>query len=356
MFRRINRFTDQIPLTWEPRVDAAENLPYNASSLPNIILCQRNSEAMPKICIIANPAAGGGTARKKIPQIQRLIAESGLDAELLVTERRGHGIELARQAATSGSPVVVSAGGDGTLNEVINGLMLARSATAAATAVQNPALGVLCIGRGNDFAGSVGLPADLESGFQVLTHGKRRPVDIGRVYGGLFPEGRYFGNCVGVGFDAMTTIQVSRMPRMGGFLSFLIAVLKTIFLYYKGPKVTIEYDDQTLTLPTLLVSVMNGRRLGGGFWLAPTALPDDGLFDLCIAHEMGRIEIFLMIPHFLKGTQGSQPAIKTGQAKHIVITAQTGSLPAQTDGEILCVDGQRLEVELLPRELEVIFP
>lgn len=311
---------------------------------------------MSKICIIANPAAGGGSARKKIPNIQRLIAQTGLNADLLVTERRGHGIELAREAAVNGSPVVVSAGGDGTLNEVINGLMLARGADSNADAEQSPALGVLCIGRGNDFAGSVGLPADLESGFQTLVNSRRRRVDIGRVYGGLFPEGRYFGNCVGVGFDAMTTIQVSRMPRMGGFLSFMVAVLKTIFLYYKGPTVTIEYDDQTLTLPTLLVSVMNGRRLGGGFWLAPAALPDDGLFDLCIAHQMSRLEIFRIIPHFLKGTQGSQAAIKTGQAKHIVITAQTGSLPAQTDGEILCVDGQRLEIELLPKQLEIVTP
>jgi YegS/Rv2252/BmrU family lipid kinase len=306
---------------------------------------------MPTITIIANPAAGGGSARKKIPLLQRLVAERGLDAELLVTERRGHGIDLARQAALNGSEIVVSAGGDGTLNEVINGLMLARLDSDL-----RPALGVLCIGRGNDFAGSVGLPEDLEGGFQNLAQGKRRAVDIGRVYGGLFPEGRYFGNCVGVGFDAMTTIQVSRMPRMGGFLSFLIAVLKTIFLFYKGPTVAIDYDGQTMTLPTLLVSIMNGRRLGGGFWLAPTAKPDDGMFDLCIAHQVSRMEILRIIPLFMKGAQGSHPAIRTGQAKHIVITALQGGLPAQTDGEILCIDGQRLEVELLPKELEVIFP
>ena len=306
---------------------------------------------MPKIRIIANPAAGGGSARKKIPLIQRLLAETSLDAELILTERRGHGIELAREAAVNGRSIVVAAGGDGTLNEVINGLRMARELSG-----QSPALGVLCIGRGNDFAGSVGIPSDLEAGFQVLANDKRRTVDIGRVYGGFFPEGRYFGNCVGVGFDAMTTIQVSRMPRMGGFLSFMIAVLKTIFLYYKGPTVTIEYDDKTMTLPTLLVSVMNGRRLGGGFWLAPTAEPDDGLFDLCIAHQVSRMEILRLIPHFLKGTQGTQPAIKTGQARHVVITAQSGSLPAQTDGEILCVEGKRLEIELLAKQLDVISP
>jgi diacylglycerol kinase (ATP) len=313
---------------------------------------------MTHIYIIANPAAGGGSAAKRIPEIHNLIKETSLDAELVLTEHRGHAIELARNAILSGYEVIVAAGGDGTVNEVINGMLtISPSGTIRqAKDRKNASLGVLCIGRGNDFAGSIGIPPDLPEGFRVLKLGKRRLVDVGRVFGGLYPEGRFFGNCVGVGFDAVTTIQVSRMPRLGGFLSFFIAVLKTIFLYYKGPTVKLQYDDTEITLATLLVSIMNGRRLGGGFWLAPNALPDDGLFDLCIAEQMTRIEIFRIIPHFLKGTQGTQPKIHTGQAKHIIIQAVQGSLPAQTDGEILCVDGDRLEVAMLPGELEVVVP
>jgi len=159
---------------------------------------------------------------------------------------------------------------------------------------------------------------------------------------------------VGVGFDAIGTIEVAKLPRLGGFLSYLIAVLKTVFLYYKAPVSTVVYDDHTLTQPSLMISIMNGRRLGGGFRMAPEAALDDGLFDLCIAHEVSRARIFGLIPHFMRGTQATQAEITTGRAAHISITALEGSLPAQTDGEILCIDGQHLEIELLPRQVEIV--
>ena len=304
---------------------------------------------MSKYKIIVNPAAGSGNGRRAIPQIEKALAKHNLDYDLVVSERPGHAVELARQAVLAGFDPVVAAGGDGTANEVINGLMDAKAAGA-----NQAALGVLCVGRGNDFAHGVGIPYDLQAGCQALTEGYRRKIDIGRVYGGLYPQGRYFGNCVGVGFDAIGTLEVSKMPRMGGFLSFLIAVLKTIFLYNNAPTSTVQYDGQTITQPSLLISVMNGRRLGGGFWMAPHSQLDDGLFDLCITHQVSQWEILRLIPRFLRGTQASHPAIRSGQAAHITITSQEGALPAQTDGEILCVDGQRLEIELLPLQMEVI--
>jgi diacylglycerol kinase (ATP) len=304
---------------------------------------------MPKYKIIVNPAAGNGNGQRSIPQIKKTLAKHNLEYDLVVSERPGHAIELARQAALAGFDTVVAAGGDGTANEVINGLMEAKGAGA-----DQVALGVLCVGRGNDFAQGAGVPYNLEAGCQALAEGYRRKIDIGRVYGGLYPQGRYFGNCVGVGFDAIGTIEVSKMPRMGGFLSFLIAVLKTIFLYNNAPISTVQYDGQAITQPSLLISVMNGRRLGGGFWMAPHSQPDDGLFDLCIAHQVSQWEIFRLIPRFLRGTQASHPAIRSGQAAQVKIFTQEGVLPAQTDGEILCIDGQHLEIELLPRQIEVI--
>ena len=308
---------------------------------------------MPKYKIISNPMAGGGSARHKIPLIQEKLTRLGLDFDLVRTDHIGHSQELTRQAVAAGYDIIVAAGGDGTSNDVVNGLMEARQAGLA-----NATMGVLCIGRGNDFAGSIGIPYDLDQACDLLRYlDQRRTVDIGRVTGGVYPQGRYFCNCVGIGFDAIGTIEVSKLPRMGGFLSFFIAVIKTIFLYYKAPLTRIEYDGQTLTQPSLMVSIMNGRRLGGGFIMAPNSEPDDGFFDLCIAEEMSRVRIFQLIPHFLKGTQATQKEIKTARATHIQITALEGSkLPAQTDGEILCIDGQHLEVELLPRQIEVICP
>jgi diacylglycerol kinase (ATP) len=303
---------------------------------------------MTKYRIIANPIAGHGNGAKAIPVIEKSLTAQGLDFSLVRTERVGHAIELARAAALEGVDVVVASGGDGTVNEVLNGLMAARAEGKTA------ALGVLPAGRGNDFSYCKGIPPDMEAACRVLLSNQRRKVDIGRIRGGKVSGERYFGNVLGVGFDAITTIEVSKMPRWGGFLSFLVAVLKTIFLYYKGPTVKVDYDGKTITMPTLLVAVMNGRRLGDGFYLAPEAKADDGLFDLVIAREVTRLRIFTLIPHFMKGTQATQPEIFTAQAANITITAQKGVLPAETDGEILCTDGDWLQVEILPQAIDLV--
>jgi len=299
--------------------------------------------------IILNPTAGNGNGLRLLPQIEQLFTKYKLSYELVRTGKIGHGIELTRQAVRDGYKAIIAAGGDGTVNEVINGLMQCKLEGLAL-----PPLGVLSVGRGNDFAGSMGIPAELEAGVQALVDDRHRTIDIGRVIGGIYPEGRYFGNCVGVGFDAITTIEVHKLPRWGGFFGFLVAVLKTVFLYNKAPMATTVYDEKTLTQRSLLISIMNGRRLGGSFQMAPNSKPDDGLFDLCIAEQMSSFKVIMMIPHFTRGDQATQPSIKTGQAAHIAITALDGPLPAQTDGEIICVDGTHLEVEALPRQLEII--
>jgi diacylglycerol kinase (ATP) len=305
---------------------------------------------MTKYMIIANPNSGHGKGARAIPEIERELTRLGLDFDLVRTERVGHGIQLAREAALAGYEIIVAAGGDGTVNEVLNGLMEARQSS------QNrPALGVLCAGRGNDFAPCINIPEDLLSALQVLKDDHRRRIDIGRVVGGNFPQGRYFANNVGVGFDAIGTIEVAKLPEWGMF-SFLIAILKTIFLYYKGPTVRIDYDDQALTTSTLMLLTMNGKRMGTGFKMAPDSKPDDGLFDLVIVRQVSRLRIFSLIPHFMKGTQGTQPEVQTLRAARVAITALAGALPAQSDGEIICVEGTRLDIEMLPRQVEVVCP
>jgi diacylglycerol kinase (ATP) len=305
---------------------------------------------MTKYKIIANPNAGHGKGAHAIPEIERELTRLGLDFDLVRTERVGHGIELARAAALAGYDVIVAAGGDGTVNEVLNGLMEARLASE-----NRPAMGILCSGRGNDFAPCINIPEDLPAAFQVLKDDHRRIIDIGCVQGGKFPQGRYFANNVGVGFDAIGTIEVAKLPEWG-MLSFLIAILKTIFLYYKGPTVRLDYDDQTLTTSTLMLLTMNGKRMGTGFKMAPYSKPDDGLFDLVIVRQVSRLRIFGLIPHFMKGTQGSQPEVRTLRASRVAITALEGALPAQSDGEIICVDGSRLDIELLSHQIEVVCP
>lgn len=304
---------------------------------------------MPKYKIIANPVAGRGAGDRCIPQIERILSEYGLDFDIVRTERPWHAAELAQQAAAEGYDVVVAAGGDGTANEVLNGLMQAKQSDLGPCA-----MGVLCVGRGNDFAYGAGVPTDMEEGCQVLAQDYRRTIDVGRVLGGDYPEGRYFGNGVGIGFDAVVGFVAAKMTRLRGFPSYVVAALKTMFLYYKAPLVTIEYGDQTIRQRSLMVSIMNGRRMGGGFMMAPEGEADDGLLDLCIARQVGRARILYLIVHFMQGTQASQEPIQTGRARGVVVTAVEGTLPAHADGETLCTAGQRLEMELYPRQIEII--
>ncbi len=305
---------------------------------------------MKRYKIILNPTAGAGNGKKALPEIENHLKRLKLDYELASTEYTGHAVELASQAVRDGFEVVVAAGGDGTVNEVLNGLIQARE-----SGKYQPALGVLSVGRGNDFAGSVNIPEEIEAGCQALAMDQRRKIDIGRVRGEELTDWRYFANCVGVGFDAVTTIEVHRLPRLGGFLGFMIAVLKTIFLYNHPPLAEIQYDGETISQRSLLISIMNGRRLGGGFYMAPDSKPDDGLLDLCIARKMSSLRILAMIPYFTKGTQATQPEIITGRTARVKITAQDGPLPAQTDGEIISTKGRWLEIEVVSRMIEVVY-
>jgi len=300
--------------------------------------------------IIVNPISGRGEGEQSIPHIEQLLQGHGLTYDLVRTERPWHAADLAQQAATSGYGVVVAAGGDGTANEVLNGLMRAK----AAGVEHLPAMGILAVGRGNDFAFSMGAPENLEEGCRLLAEGRTHKVDVGRVAGGLYPQGRYFGNGAGIGFDAVVGFEALKLTWLHGFPSYIVAALKTIFLYFRAPVVRIEYDGQTLTRACLMVSVMNGRRLGGGFMMAPEGRTDDGLFDVCIAAQVSRARVFALLPRFMKGTQAGHPAIQFVRARNLTVTAVEGVLPAHTDGETLCTDGKQLVLELLPQQIEFV--
>ena len=305
---------------------------------------------MTKHKIIVNPVSGRGAGEQAIPVVENLLRGHGLDFDIVRTERPWHAAELAEQAVRQGYGIVVAVGGDGTANEVLNGVMKAKQAGTGPSAV----MGVVSIGRGNDFAFGVQIPPGLLAGCETLAKGQRRMIDVGHVVGGLYPEGRFFGNGVGIGFDAVVGFEALKMKRLHGFASYIVAALKTIFLYYRAPLVRIEFDGQTITIPALMVSIMNGRRMGGGFMMAPQAKTDDGRFDVCIARQVSRPRIFALIPRFMQGTQASHPAITTVRTRQIKVTALEGVLPAHADGETLCTEGRELSLELLPAQIEMI--
>ena len=227
---------------------------------------------MSKHRIIVNPTAGRGNGERIIPQLERCLQTCGLDYDLVRTERPLHAIQLAQQAAEDGYEVVVAVGGDGTANEVLNGLMQAKQDGNG----DQTAMAVLAAGRGNDSAYGMGMPDNMEESCRIIAAGHRKKIDVGHVTGDLFPEGRYFGNSVGIGFDTVVGLEAVKMTRLTGFVSYLVATLKTIFLYYKAPQVEIEYDGQLTGVSALMVSIMNGTRKGGLFFMSPPAQNDHG--------------------------------------------------------------------------------
>jgi diacylglycerol kinase (ATP) len=306
--------------------------------------------------VILNPAAGHGQAQQARPQIEALMHRHRLDYELVLTERPWHAADLAQAAAESAVDVVVAAGGDGTVNEVINGLMRLPKPE------RTTALGVLCVGRGNDFAFGAGIPTDLAEGVAALAEGQRRLHDVGYATGGDAPEGRYFGNGIGIGFDTVVGLEAAKLKRLHGFAGYVVAALKTTFLYYRAPLLALEFDDatnghrNTLQLPALMISVMNGRRMGGGFLMAPDGDPRDGLFDLCIARQVSRLHILALVPHFMRGSQATQDPISTARTRHLTVTALDGALPTHADGETLCIEAHRLQITLMPNQIQVLCP
>ncbi|UCH60429.1 MAG: diacylglycerol kinase family lipid kinase [Anaerolineales bacterium] len=304
---------------------------------------------MKRYKIIVNPVSGRGAGERSIPVIKHHLENLQLDFDLVISERPGHAIELALQASKEMYHAVVAVGGDGTANEVINGLAMSKITQTTASA-----LGVLAVGRGNDFAYGMTIPHSLQLGCEILANDNRRPIDIGKITGGDYPEGRYFGNGVGIGFDAVVGFEAAKMKRIQGFLSYLVAALRTILLYYKAPTILIEIDDQSTQLDALMVSIMNGQRMGGVFMMAPQALPDDGNLTVCIARQVSRPTILRLIPSFMSGTQNIHTSVNSTEARTIKVSALQGTLPAHADGETICEQGTQLMIEIFPRYLEII--
>ncbi len=303
-----------------------------------------------KTKLIYNPAAGKGSAGKNLPSVQSQLAGHAFDYDLTLTEGPGHAQTLARQAAESGCELVVAAGGDGTINETINGLMLAEL-----NGSPRPALGVLPIGRGNDFAYGMHIPLELQAAVDVLAQGRRRTIDIGRVTGGDHPQGRYFGNGVGLGFDTVVGFEAAKIQWIHGPATYLVALVRTIFLYSKAPVYEIIMDGGApVQRAFLMVSIMNGTRMGGSFHMAPDGDPGDGAFDLCLAGQVPQIKILPLAIKFIGGTQKEHPAVQMLRARQVSIRAITGSIPAHADGETVCTAGSALSIELFPAALDVV--
>ncbi len=296
--------------------------------------------------IILNPIAGRGYGARSAPLIRQYLQEVNVDFDLVQTTRRGHAIELAAQACADGFDIIVAAGGDGTANEVLNGLMAAASDKTAVVGT----MGMLPVGSGSDFSHNVGVPSDLHAACARLAYGQPRIVDICQVaVDGAAPH--YFDNTVNVGFGGLVTLEANKIKWVRGMALYLPVVLKTVFLSHPA-QMTIEYGDQTMALRSPMVCVANGPREGGGFFCTPDAKPDDGLLDACIVRDIKRLKMLALVPRFIDGSHAGRDSVVMAQTSHVRITSPD-FLVAHMDGEMLCTEAHRLDFSILPGRLRV---
>jgi len=301
------------------------------------------------IWIILNPAAGKGKAIRQRPKIEKFLNESGRKHQILLTASPGHAIEMLQNLPIQEEDVIVAAGGDGTCNEVINGLLTRKK-----TSEKPPLFGIIPIGRGNDFSATPNLPVDVEKAVEIILNGKVRPLDVGMVKGGFFPDGRYFINGVGIGFDTKVGFEAAKMKIKSG-LTYMIGALIMLARYEPSPVIQIRHDNEEVTLPAVLVSVVNGRRMGGSFFMGPNAIIDDGLLDICyVKHPEKRSYLMKIFSHYTKGTQSQCEGVHMARGSKFHLKALEGSMAVHCDGETVCHDGKELDIICFPGALRFL--
>ena len=300
------------------------------------------------ILIILNPWAGRGMAGRRRGELEAMLTHSGVPFDLVTTHARGEGIVLARQAVERGYERAVAVGGDGTLNEVVNGIKAAEAGLGRRADV-----GIIPLGTGSDFVKSLdGFVAnDVAGGVRRLVAGTPRPVDLGCVRVGD-AEPRFFINALGMGLDAQAAAESLKLTRLRGLAVYMVAILRAI-MNYKAHPMRVEYDGQHVQRSLLFASIGNGRCQGGGFWLTPDALIDDGMLDLCLVDNLRLDEIMRHIPKVMKGTHTRLKEVTMGRARRISVTS-SGTVPVATDGEVIATAARQIVIETLPGAITLV--
>ncbi len=296
--------------------------------------------------IIVNPVAGAGKTAREWPRIMNLFKGQGLNFEHDITEAPGHAIELARNATNNGYETIISIGGDGTINEIANGLYKAGGN-------KDITLGIVCTGTGSDYARTVGISRRYEEACRRISQPKKVTVDLGVVEyndNGNKIE-RIFVNFAGMGFDAEIVRRTTRnFKALGSTLSYLFGVFTTL-VSYRNREVKLTIDGEEMEGEVCSVIANNGRYGGGGMFTAPDADLTDGLLDLLIIGNIGKADLIRSLPRIYKGTHLTHPKVTMKKAREIEIGSKH-SLNLQADGELLGELPARFSI--LPSALNVI--
>jgi YegS/Rv2252/BmrU family lipid kinase len=281
-----------------------------------------------RVVFVVNPASANGTTRTRWPEMAHRAAEAGLAGEALFSERPGHASDLAERAALEGAQLVVAVGGDGTVNEVANGLLRADPE-------RRPELAVLPRGTGTDFVRTFGVPTKLDGAIAVARDGVPRAIDAGRVTFRAWDgsEGvSCFVNVASAGMSGAVAKRANETSKaLGGKASFLWATL-AVFARWRNTEVTAQVDGERRRATMLDVVVANCRYLGGGMKMTPEADPADGLFDVLLIGDVTKRDLVQTLPKIYRGTHLPHPKAELLRARRVHVDAAT-LLPIELDGE-----------------------
>ncbi len=314
---------------------------------------------MPNTLVIYNPAAGRGRTQSHWPRVEKALADAGVEFEAVATRSPLEATALAERAPQSYSSVV-GVGGDGTLHEIVNGLLRASGEA------ETISVGIVPLGNGDDFAKMIppetpvgGKPFDWQNAVTKIARGKTHLFDVGRISSNPPPSEahnrpHYFINSLDVGFGAQGSHNFKTVPKfLSGLPAYLAAVFKTL-INYSIPNVRIQLDDQpAFEQSTTITAVMNGRCFGNGFWVCPEARADDGFLDVMVAQALGRASILRLIPKIMKGTHVNEPVLSMHRARRVEIESQEPLL-VEADGEFPSLGTHHLKIEILHKKLRMI--
>lgn len=281
--------------------------------------------------------------KQQRPALEAELRQLGVEYSVVETHGRGGATELAHQALERGYDRIAAAGGDGTINEVVNGLMRSK-----AQGGPEAALGIVPLGTGSDFIKVLDtvVANDVIGAARRLAVGATRAIDVGQA------NERYFINGVGMGLDAQVAHETTKITKLKGVAVYLVGVIKALANYTSYP-MTVRFDEYEIKRRLLFASVANGRCQGGTFWMTPDAQIDDGFLDLCLVERMHLPAIIRHIPNLMDGSHTKLRWVTMGRARRITVDS-TGPMPFATDGEVLATDARHVELRVIPHALELI--
>ncbi len=299
--------------------------------------------------LILNPHAGGGKGKHVLKEIEKILQKNDFLYGILVSQYPGHAITLAKEAVTGGATQIIVAGGDGTLNEVVNGVFQQTNYPPEALTIA-----IIPVGTGNDWIKTFKIPNSVQGAIDKIKAGKTLRQDVGKL---TFWEkeqehSRYFLNMAGFGFDALAACKANKMKAKGrsGFMVYLQSLISA-FLHYQTQKVQITLDGTIVEDLIFSTSVAIGKFNGGGMMQAPGAVPNNGIFEVTLIKKIGLWGIITNLAGLYKGTFIKDKRVSTYRAREVIISSEN-PLAGEVDGESL--GKHRFHIQMLPQKLQVI--